>query len=170
MYRLTSNVDVQKETAFVAESLRGAVSRWIGGAVWTAVQLFVTVFLLFFLFRDRSSGLKTLRSYLPLSRSECDRLLSRIGSMVHATLFGSVTAALVQGALGGLMFWILGVPAPLLWGMAMAFLGLVPMIGTFVVWAPAAGWLALEGHWVKTLILAGWRSLGYQGSFWARWR
>lgn len=67
--------------------------------------------------------------------------------------------ALVQGSLGGLMFWILGLPAPVLWGCVMAVLALVPMLGTFLVWGPAAIFLALNGQWGKALILAAWGAI-----------
>ena len=61
-----------------------------------------------------------------------------------------------KGSLGGLMFWWLGLPAPLLWGLVMAALAVVPVLGAFVVWVPAALVLTLEGSWVKALILALW--------------
>jgi predicted PurR-regulated permease PerM len=54
------------------------------------------------------------------------------------------------------MFWWLGLPTPLVWGMVMALLAVVPILGAFVVWIPAAVFLALEGHWAKALILTGW--------------
>ncbi len=75
---------------------------------------------------------------------------------IYATIYGTVAVALVQGALGGLMFWWLGLPAPLLWGKVMALLAIVPIFGAFVVWIPAAIFLALEGSWGKALILVAW--------------
>jgi len=65
----------------------------------------------------------------------------------------------VQGLLGGLMFWWLGLPAPLLWGLVMALLAVVPVLGAFIVWIPAALFLALEGEWLRALLLAGWGML-----------
>ena len=71
-------------------------------------------------------------------------------------VFGALAVAAVQGFMGGLMFWILGLPAPLLWGTVMAVLATMPMLGTFVVWGPAAVFLALQGHWGKAVVLTAW--------------
>jgi predicted PurR-regulated permease PerM len=57
------------------------------------------------------------------------------------------------------MFWWLGLPAPILWGAVMAVLSFLPMLGTGIVWVPAAGFLALQGHWIKAIILMGWGML-----------
>jgi predicted PurR-regulated permease PerM len=62
----------------------------------------------------------------------------------------------VQGTLGGIVFWLLGLPAPLLWGFAMFLLSLVPTLGAFVVWVPATAYLALSGSLGKAAILAAW--------------
>jgi predicted PurR-regulated permease PerM len=75
---------------------------------------------------------------------------------VHATVYGTLAVAAVQGTLGGLMFWALGLPTPLLWGLVMGLLSIVPVLGAFVVWIPAAILLGLDGSWVRALILAAW--------------
>jgi predicted PurR-regulated permease PerM len=85
-----------------------------------------------------------------------DRLFSRVGDTVHATMYGTLAVAAIQGTLGGLMFWWLGLPAPLLWGLVMGVLAVVPVLGAFVVWIPATLFLALDGSWGKALILAFW--------------
>ena len=68
--------------------------------------------------------------------------------------------ALVQGLLGGLMFWWLGLSAPLLWGVLMGLLALVPILGAPVVWIPAAVYLATIGSWGKAVLLASWGTIG----------
>lgn len=75
---------------------------------------------------------------------------------MHATIDGTLAVAAVQGTLGGLMFWQLGLPSPLLWGIVIGALAVVPVLGAFVVWIPAAIFLALEGGWGKALVLIGW--------------
>ena len=85
-----------------------------------------------------------------------DRLFERVGDSIHATIYGTLVVSAVQGLLGGLMFWWLGLPAPLLWGVVMGLLAVVPVLGAFVVWIPAAFFLALEGSWGKALILTLW--------------
>jgi predicted PurR-regulated permease PerM len=68
----------------------------------------------------------------PLSSAETNRLFARIVDTVEATLYGTVTVAVVQGALGGLIFWWLDLPQPVLWGLAMGALAIVPVLGAFV--------------------------------------
>jgi predicted PurR-regulated permease PerM len=83
----------------------------------------------------------------------------RAADASHATFYGTIVCAAVQGTLGGLMFWWLGLPAPLLWGVIMGLLAIVPVFGAFVVWIPAAAVLALDGQWGKALILSVWGSV-----------
>ncbi|MFN0102625.1 MAG: AI-2E family transporter [Bryobacteraceae bacterium] len=156
---IEANVDPKKEIEGLSGAFKQSVGRWIQGTVWTAMQLLITVFLLYYLFRDRVTALKALKSYLPLSGRESDRVLDRIRSMIHATIFGTLTVACLQGVLGGLMFWILGVPGALLWGAVMAIFAIIPVVGTFIVWLPAAAYLAAQGSWGKALILVIWGAL-----------
>ena len=109
-----------------------------------------------FFLRDRDAALLSLRSVLPLSEAIMDRLFSRIGDTIYATIYGTLAVSSAQGVLGGLMFWWLGLSAPLLWGVVMALLAVVPVLGAFIVWIPAALFLVLEGNWGKALILALW--------------
>jgi predicted PurR-regulated permease PerM len=95
---------------------------------------------------------------LPLHDPEIRLLLVRLKNMIRATVFGRMVTALIQGALGGLMFWILGIEAALLWSVTMAVLSMIPAVGSIFIWAPAAAWLAISGHWIKAIILALWGS------------
>jgi predicted PurR-regulated permease PerM len=79
-----------------------------------------------------------------------------VADTIHATVFGTLTVAAVQGVLGGLIFWWLGLPAPILWGAVMALLAIVPVLGAFVVWLPVAIFLAASGQWGQAVILALW--------------
>ena len=129
---------------------------FVKGSMVEVIGLFLTFYLLFFFLRDRRAALQLLRSLSPLSAAEMDRLFGRVGDTIYATVYGTVAVAAVQGLLGGLMFWWLGLPAPLLWGVVMALLAVVPMLGVYIVWVPAALFLAMEGDWGKALILSGW--------------
>ena len=85
-----------------------------------------------------------------------NRLFGEVFDTVHATVYGTFAVAAVQGLLGGLMFWWLGLPEPLLWGVVMGLLAVVPVLGAFVIWIPAAIFLALEGSEVKAVLLTIW--------------
>lgn len=146
----------QEGLAKHAESVLAGVPNLIGGTVATGLQLFVTFFILFFLYRDREHALRSLRSLLPLSSREATEVSHRVADTIHATIYGTLLVAAIQGALGGLMFWWLGLPAALLWGVVMAVLAVIPVLGAFVVWAPAALFLGMQGEWWKAAVLAGW--------------
>jgi predicted PurR-regulated permease PerM len=85
-----------------------------------------------------------------------ERMFRKVGDTVYATVCGTLAVSAVQGLLGGLMFWILGLPAPLLWGVIMALLAIVPVLGPFVIWIPAALYLVIQGSMWKALILVVW--------------
>jgi predicted PurR-regulated permease PerM len=132
---------------------------WIVSTLVILFQILVAVFALFFMLRDRAGLISTVRSYLPMTASESGYFFERIRSMAHATIYGSVTTAIIQGTLGGAMFAILGIRGALLWGVVMALLSLIPSAGAFVIWIPTAIVLALQGDWTRAAILAGWGTL-----------
>ncbi len=116
----------------------------------------LTFYLLFFFLRDRKQIVRKLQTLSSLSSTETRYILQRFVDTVHATVFGKLVVAAVQGILSGLMFWWLGLPLPILWGAVMGMLSIVPVLGAFVVWVPAAIYLTLEGDWGKALILTAW--------------
>ena len=93
---------------------------------------------------------------MEILQRDMNRLFDGVIDTIHATLYGTLVVAVVQGTLGGLMFWWLGLPAPLLWGIVMGLLAVVPVLGAFVIWIPAAIFLVLEGSGGKALLLTLW--------------
>jgi predicted PurR-regulated permease PerM len=116
----------------------------------------LTFYLLFFFLRDKRQIVRKLQTLSSLSSTETRYVLRRFVDTIHATVFGKLVVAAVQGALSGVMFWWLGLPLPILWGAVMGMLSIVPVLGAFVVWVPAAIYLTLEGDWGKALILTAW--------------
>ena len=145
------NLPATVKTVAVWMTTSGA--SFVKGSVVEVVGLLLTFYLLFFFLRDRRAALQMLRSLSPLSEGEMERLFGRVGDTIYATIYGTLAVSAVQGVLGGLMFWWLGLPATLLWGVVMALLAIVPLLGAFVVWIPAVLFLALEGSWGKALVL-----------------
>jgi predicted PurR-regulated permease PerM len=156
---LETQADVQEEKERLRDSVQERVGPFLQGTAWTAVQLFIAHFALFYFFRDGRSVIRFLRSISPLSEGETDQIFGRVVAIIHATLYGVLVVAAIQGTLGGLMFWILGLPAPLLWGVVMAILAAVPLMGPFMIWLPAAAVLGFQGDWIRAFILAGWGML-----------
>jgi predicted PurR-regulated permease PerM len=153
---IRNHVDFGKELGDLGQMMRARLGGWLRGAAWTATQFLITIFLLFYLFRDRQEAIRAAVSFFPLSNKEAGEVVGRVRAMIHATIYGTVVVASIQGALGGLMFWILGVPGALLWAVAMGLLSIIPMLGAFVIWVPAAAGLAAQGNWQKALILCVW--------------
>lgn len=139
--------------------LTGVAGSIVKGSVDQLFDFALTFYLLFFFLRDRRSAIKSLRALVPITEAEMDHLLRRVDDTIFATVYGTLAVAGAQGLLGGLMFWWLGLGAPLLWGVTMALLSVVPVLGAFVIWIPMAGFLALQGSWGKALILALWGML-----------
>lgn len=139
--------------------LTNTAASFVRGSIVQLIGFVLTFYILFYFLRDRSAALESLRSLSPLSRADMNRLFSDVIDTVHATLYGTLAVAVVQGAMGGLMFWWLGLPAPLLWGIVMGLLAIVPVLGAFVIWIPAAIFLVLEGSGGKALLLTLWGAI-----------
>ena len=146
---------VKSFTAWVSNSA-GIV---IKGSIYQLIGFVLTIYLLFFFLRDRKIITKVIYNLLPLSKNEIRDLLKCVGDTIHATVYGVLAVAVVQGTLGGLIFWWLDLPAPLLWGLMMSLLAIIPILGTSIIWLPATLYLALEGHWQQSIILVLWGTL-----------
>lgn len=152
------------DEARIRENISGAavtVSQFIASraldvgqdALRIGLQFFLTVYVLFFFLRDGERILEAIIRALPLGDRRERMLFSRFASVSRATLKGTFVVAIVQGGMGGLMFWALGLPAPLFWGVVMTLLSVLPAIGSGLVWGPAAVILLLTGEIVRGLVL-----------------
>jgi predicted PurR-regulated permease PerM len=117
------------------------------------VDLTITLFAVFFLFRDRAAIVARLRMLLPFEEKQRSEMIERARDLIHASVTSSLVIAVAQGVLGGLALWALGIPSALFWGVVMAFLSLLPLVGPGLVLLPAAAWLLLIGAWIKAVIL-----------------
>lgn len=156
---IDQNLDLRGEVPRAIQGLMGNFSALLRGSVEAVVQLLLTLFILYFFFRDRREILRRVRALVPLSNLETDQVFLRVSDTVHATVYGTLLVALIQGALGGLMFFCLGLPGAFTWGAVMGILAVVPYLGAFVIWVPAALVLALDGNWGKAMILAAWGTI-----------
>lgn len=117
------------------------------------ISLFVMLYLLFFLLRDGGVLAQKLLKAVPLADEQKAALFEKFAVVVRAMVKGTILVAITQGFLGGLIFWVLGIHAPVLWGVVMAFLSLLPAVGAAVVWFPVAVYLLATGALFKGLIL-----------------
>jgi predicted PurR-regulated permease PerM len=114
---------------------------------------FVMLYILFFFLRDGSQLVATLIRVLPLGDARERQLLAKFGEVSLATIKGTLVVGVVQGAIGGVLFWALGIPAPIFWGAVMAIFSVLPAVGPGLVWGPAAVILLALGAYVKAIIL-----------------
>jgi predicted PurR-regulated permease PerM len=117
------------------------------------VSLFVMLYLLFFLVRDGDALVGHIKRVTPLPADQLSEILGQVTATIRATIKGDILVALLQGALGGLIFWVLGINAAVLWGAVMAVLSLLPVLGSALVWGPVAIYLLLTGSVVHGIVL-----------------
>jgi predicted PurR-regulated permease PerM len=159
-------VDPIRSQQFMVEQLQHSSQLLLGisfnlaGNIATGiVKAFFVVFTMYYLFRDGDKIVSKLPEAMPLRRQQSEAIIARTQEVVSASVYGVVSIAALQGALGGLAFWILGVPSPLLWAVLMTFVCMIPVLGSFLVWGPIAIYLAATGHWSKAIALAIWGGL-----------
>ncbi|MGE3510061.1 MAG: AI-2E family transporter [Vicinamibacterales bacterium] len=128
----------------------------VGGVVAAVLQVFLVIFTMFYVFRDGDAIRRAFYDVLPLDRTQARTVVARTQEVIGASVYGVLVIAAIQGTLGGFIFWALGLPSPLLWGVVMFFLAMIPMAGAFLVWAPAALLLIVSGSWARGIFLIAW--------------
>jgi len=122
-------------------------------------SLALMLYLTFFLLRDGPQLVAVLVHSLPLGDEREHQLFGKFAEVTRATVKGNLVVAAVQGALGGLIFWILDIPGAVLWGVVMMLLSLIPVVGASLIWGPVAIYLLAVGDWVQGSILIAFGSL-----------
>jgi predicted PurR-regulated permease PerM len=154
--RVESQIDLPGTMRTFVAWLGAGAGRLLTGSVMQLAGAGITFYLLFYFLRDRGAVLDAVRWLSPLESGENERLFARMRDTIYATLYGEFVVGIVQGVLGGLMFWWLGLPSPFLWGAVMTLLSFLPLFGAAIVWVPTALFLAGEGSWGKAMILTTW--------------
>lgn len=150
------------------EGLRENITKWATqGSQFLAGQAFsfgqgtfdflvsfgVMLYLLFFFLREGGELARKVRLAVPLPEQQKRRLQLKFSRVVRATVKGNLLVAITQGALGGLIFWALGIPSALVWEVLMAFLSLLPAVGAGIVWAPVAVYFLATGAILSGVVL-----------------
>jgi predicted PurR-regulated permease PerM len=123
------------------------------GTAHIVVSFFLMLYLLFFFLRDGAELSQRLKEAIPLRAEQKRALFSKFTIVIRAMFKGTLLVAALQGVLGGMIFWILGIPAPVLWGVVMAFLSLLPAVGSALVWLPVALYLLATGALWQGIVL-----------------
>jgi predicted PurR-regulated permease PerM len=146
-------------TKRLLEALAASGGTVVMGAVGTVVSFVLMLFMLFFVLRDGPAVASRATGLLPIAAERRERALSFLTDVTRAVFVGIGATALVQGALVGLAFWITGLPSPLVFGVLAALFALVPVVGTTLVWVPAAIYLATLGEYWQAIFMAAWGTL-----------
>jgi len=148
---------VAERGAEIVSGIGGFLVGWVSAATsGTVVFLFhfaILLYALFFFFTNGPRYLRTVLSYLPFSPEDNERLLERFVSVTRATLKGTLFIGVIQGTINGVAFWLVGLPAPVFWGVVMIIMSVVPAVGGALVWVPAAVWLVVTGRIVQAIAL-----------------
>lgn len=134
----------------------------LGNVATLVTQFFIMIFIVFYLVRDGKEMMEQARHLSPLKTEQEDRLIDGIRVVGGSVLLGTLATALCQGVVGGIGLTVVGIPG-LFWGTMMGFSSLIPIVGTALVWVPAAVYLALLGKMKSALFLAAW-SIIFLGS------
>jgi predicted PurR-regulated permease PerM len=129
------------------------------GALGLFGNLTLTLFVLFFFFRDGDDTARRIQGLLPLDPRRKARLVRHIQDVTRAVVFGTVVTALVQGFLIGIGFWITGLPSPVVFGAVGTISSFIPFVGTSLIWLPAAIYLFAKGVLWKAIFMVIWGAL-----------
>lgn len=152
-----SNLDVERMISTNLQRLSsfvlGQLSNLVGNISLAIFNFSLSVLSLFFFFRDGDGMMTRLKELMPMSDTFKESLTRRIKEVTRASIYGGVLVAGIQGALGGVLFWALGLPSPIFWGGMMGILSLLPLVGPWFVYLPAAAILMLSGSYVRGGVL-----------------
>lgn len=140
----------ERAAGYVAERL-GAILR---NTAQFLFHLGVTILAMFYLYCDGERIVERLREVLPFEEPHRERMIRESRDLIFASVTSSLVAAAAHGVLGGLAFGVTGLTAPIFWGVMMGFFSLVPVIGSAIIWAPAAISLMVSGHLLRGILLA----------------
>ncbi len=156
VYWLETHLNIHQAINNLTSWLTAQVTLFLRSSFVQIIVIVLTFYLLFYFLRDRNEILRTIRRFSPLCGRETNGLFKVIINTIRATVFGTLAVSAVKGFLAGFMFWILGLPAPLLWGTIMGILSIIPLLGAYIIWVPAALYLALDGYWIQASVLVIW--------------
>lgn len=144
---------LQNQVQQLATTVAGHTFRILSGLGGWLLQAGTALFTLYYLLRDAEGIMGALRRLIPLDADQTDALIERAREVTYATVYGNIVVAVVQGGLGGLAFFVLGLPAAALWGTVMVLLSLLPAVGAPFVWVPAGVILLYHGEVARGVAL-----------------
>jgi predicted PurR-regulated permease PerM len=132
---------VSKSTNFIITKVTDTLLRLPAILINVLIMFFATFYLLI----DGPLLAQRFKRLLPVAKKHQDHITAKLGEVTYALVYGSLVIAVLQGVLGGLAFWAVGVHSPIIWGCVMAVFALIPFLGTGIIWGPAAIYMVLAG-------------------------
>lgn len=146
--------EVFKETArSIASFSFNLIQAYSRSAVVLAFSVFVTLYSMFYFLKDGQHILKRVMEMLPLSNKNTAKLYKKFTGTSKATLKGTFLIGIIQGSIGGILFFIAGIPSAAFWGLLMIILSIIPAVGASLVWMPAVIYLFVLGSIAPALFL-----------------
>lgn len=134
--------------------IAGLVRDTSAQTIQVLVVLFITLFTMFYFFRDGEDLWRRLKYLVPMEEQYEDAIAQRFAAVSRATIKGTLLIAILQGTLAGLVLWICGVGSPILWGVVATLFSIIPLVGAWLVLYPAAAIQLVTGHiWEGVVIL-----------------
>lgn len=134
-------LNIEEESKTLLRAFAGYLTRSTLAIIESAITVFIGLFIMFFMiyygFKEGEELKSGLMNLLPITKKHKEQLKSEANKVLRGVLYGQVLVSILQGILGGIGFWIFGIPNPVLWGVVMAILAFVPLLGTPIVWIPA---------------------------------
>jgi predicted PurR-regulated permease PerM len=150
---LTSEEAIMDSIEKIGKGLLETVSGQIRNVLSIVINFLFMLFTTFFLLKDGSAFLTKAGDFMPFGERHKNRLAKQVKDMIFSTVYGGAAVAIIQGSLGGLIFYALNLSSPVMWGTAMSVMSFVPVIGTFSIWGTASVYLLLQGSFLKGIVL-----------------
>jgi predicted PurR-regulated permease PerM len=119
-------------------------------------HLIVFLFAMFYFLKDGERFVSYVKSLMPMSEKYRKELFSKLSHLSYGIIYGLFGAAIAQGLMAGLGFYIVGINNAAFWGSIAALFSVVPYIGTAIIWIPVTIFLLVTGHWIAALFLFAW--------------
>lgn len=152
-YKILEDFDLQEGTVMTLKAIGKYIAQHVSDLFKNAVILIVSFIIMcltiFYFLKDGAILTSYIKKLLPFTDKQKKRLEQRVKEMVIAAIYGGLAVGVAQGTLGGFAFFMFGISSPVFWGTTMAFFSLVPVFGTFLIWAPAGLILILSGSYAK---------------------
>jgi len=156
-YSKQYNIDFSKYLSstieFFSKFILDLLSKFFLSIPQRILQFFIMLFVMFYSFRDGEKMISKLENLLPLRSQHKKRFFDDFKGVTKGVVYGLVVTGIIQGAIGGVGFYVLGIPNAFLWGLVMAFLSILPVLGPYLVWAPAGVYLLFTGDVTRGIIL-----------------